>query len=54
MMIFHQYNDHLIVILLISFSLDQSAAEIKHDPKFAEREDRQRFDQFVCYHFADR
>jgi hypothetical protein len=49
MMIFHQYDDHLISF----FFLDQSAAEIQHDSKFAEREDRQRLDQIVCYHFAD-
>jgi hypothetical protein len=41
-----QYVDHLI-------ALNQSFAEVQHDSKFPERENRQRLDQVVCYHFAD-
>jgi hypothetical protein len=42
-----------MIILLVLSLLDQSAAEIQHDTKFAERENRQRFDQIVCYHLTD-
>ncbi len=52
-------DHHTLSMLIILLTdrlinpLDQSFAEIQHDSEFLEREDRQRLDQIVCYHFVD-